>query len=57
MFVPNKTISMKKIVYLVVIVFAFATLVSCGSKKKGCGLTADTASVPSQEILVSEVAE
>lgn len=48
---------MKKLVYLFVIVFAFATLTSCSAKKKGCGLTADTAALPSQEIIVAEVAE
>lgn len=48
---------MKKIVYLFVIAFAFASLVSCSAKKKGCGLTADISTVPSQEIVVSEVAE
>ena len=48
---------MKKIVYLFVIVFVFASLVSCSAKKKGCGLTADISTVPSQEILVSELVE
>lgn len=48
---------MKKIVYLFVIAFAFASLVSCSAKKKGCGLTADASTVSSQEIVVSEVAE
>lgn len=48
---------MKKIVYLFVIAFAFASLVSCSAKKKGCGLTADAFNVPTQEIVVSEVAE
>lgn len=46
---------MKKLVYLLVIVFAFATLASCSAKKKGCGLTADAASIPTQEIVVAEV--
>ena len=48
---------MKKIVYLFVIAFAFASLVSCSAKKKGCGLTADATNVPTQEIVVSEVVE
>ncbi len=48
---------MKKLVYILVIVFAFATLSSCSAKKKGCGLTADTIELPSQEIVVVEVAE
>jgi len=32
---------MKKLIYLFAIVIALATLNSCGSKKKGCGLTSD----------------
>ena len=46
---------MKKFIYLFVILFALASLTSCGSKKKGCGLTADTTAVPTQEILIAEV--
>ena len=48
---------MKKLVYILVIVFAFATLSSCSAKKKGCGLTAEATELPSQEIVVSEVEE
>lgn len=48
---------MKKFVYFFVIAFAFASLVSCSAKKKGCGLTADVSELPSQEIVVAEVVE
>lgn len=48
---------MKKLVYLFIVLFAFASLSSCSSKRKGCGLTADTQTVPTQEIVISEVAE
>lgn len=55
---PNNLIEkMKKLGYIFVIVFAFATLVSCSAKKRGCGLTADATEIPSQEIVVSEVEE
>jgi hypothetical protein len=46
---------MKKLIYLVVILFVFASLTSCASKKKGCGLTADNNTVPSQEIVVADI--
>ena len=48
---------MKKLVYIFVLVFAFATLASCSAKKKGCGLTADASELPTQEIVVSELAD
>jgi len=43
---------MKKTVYILVLLFAFASLSACGSKKKGCGLTADANTLPSQEVSV-----
>lgn len=48
---------MKKSIYLLIVLFAFASLTSCGSKKKGCGLTADNQVVPAQEVVVAEVVE
>jgi len=48
---------MKKLVYIFVVLFVFATLASCSAKKKGCGLTADATELPTQEIVVSELAE
>jgi hypothetical protein len=48
---------MKKIVYLLVFVFVMMSLTSCGSKKKGCGLTANANTLPSQEIVVADVAQ
>ena len=45
---------MKKLSYLFIIAFVFATLTSCGSKKKGCGLTSDVAELPTQEVVVTE---
>ena len=41
---------MKKLVYLIVILFVFASLSSCGSKKKGCGLTSNVSAT--QEVIV-----
>lgn len=48
---------MKKFIYLFIMLFAFASLTSCGSKKKGCGLTADANTAPTQEIVVAEVTQ
>ena len=48
---------MKKSIYLLIVLFAFASLTSCGSKKKGCGLTADVQIIPTQEVVVTEVTE
>jgi len=48
---------MKKFIYLFIVLFAFASLTSCGSKKKGCGLTADATTIPTQEIILAEVTE
>lgn len=48
---------MKKIVYLLLFAFVLASVTSCGSKKKGCGLTADANTVPTQEVLVVDVAQ
>ena len=48
---------MKKLVYILIVLFAFASLTSCGSKKKGCGLTGDTSDLPSQEVVVTEITE
>ncbi len=45
---------MKKLIYLIVILFAFALLSSCGSKKKGCGLTSDV-NTTQETIIVNEV--
>ncbi len=48
---------MKKFVYLLIFAFLLTSLTSCGSKKKGCGLTADANTIPSQEVLVVDVAQ
>ncbi len=48
---------MKKLAFIFILVFTLASLTSCGSKKGGCGLTADASHLPSQEILTAEVAE
>lgn len=45
---------MKKIVYIFLFAFVLSTLASCSSKKKGCGMTADTASQVQQEIVVDQ---
>ena len=57
MFAKNNLSQMKKLVYILVLVFAFSSLVSCAAKKKGCGLTADATQVPSQEVVVAEVSK
>ncbi len=47
-------VKMKKIVYLLVFAFILTSLSSCGSKKKGCGLTADANTAPSQEVVAAQ---
>ncbi len=46
---------MKKLVYLIVILFAVASLSSCGSKKKGCGLTSQANTA--QTVVVAQISE
>jgi len=43
---------MKKLTYIFIIAFVFASLTSCGSKKKGCGLTSDVNNSPAQEVVL-----
>ncbi len=45
---------MKKLAYLIIIVFALASLTSCGSKKKACGMTSDVSQVVNQEVAIAE---
>ncbi len=52
-FATNKE-PMKKIVYIFLFAFILTALASCGSKKKGCGMTADAASQAQQEIVVDQ---
>jgi hypothetical protein len=48
---------MKKLIYLFAIIVVLATLSSCGSKKKGCGLTSDINQITIQEIVVADLNE
>ncbi|MCC7521579.1 MAG: hypothetical protein IT220_08095 [Flavobacteriaceae bacterium] len=49
---------MKKLVFFAVLLVLVTSLESCGSRKKGCGLTADNQNVPvQQEVVVAEVTE
>lgn len=51
-------LKMKKLLFFAVLLVWVASLESCGSRKKGCGLTADNQNVPvQQEVVVSEVTE